>query len=408
MSDTTGNIDTIFSPFGSLRTARFVSRPNRFKVTCAAEDGIIDAFLPNPGRLRELLLPGSILYLTTQDEPAGRKMASTVVAVERDGIPVMLDTHRTNAAARWLIEQGLVPGLAGATIGRSEVAVGHSRFDFLLEDRSGKVFLEVKSCTLFGEKVAMFPDAVTARGARHLRELAALARGGTRSAVLFVVHWPHASVFMPDYHTDLHFARTLLEVRESVSIIPVAVRWRRDLSLAREAALLDIPWSYIEQESHDRGAYIVVLEVEEDRTLPVGRRGERLLFRRGFYLYVGSAMANLTARTERHLRLRKRFHWHIDWLRSAARVHAVFPVRASVRLECDMAAALSRVADWSVPGFGCSDCGCDTHLFGMVDDPRRSPGFHRFLQYFRMDRFDARSCDFKGSGNGPAGPRHSQ
>ena len=381
-------MSTIFRPFDGLTFARFVSRPNRFMVKCVHEGRPVDAFLPNPGRLQEYLLPGSLLYLTTEEEPGSRKTAHTVVAVERDGLPVMLHTHKTNAAARYLIEKRLVPGLEDAAVVRSEKAVGHSRFDFLLKDGKGEMLLEVKSCTLFGKKVAMFPDAVTARGARHLQELSALSGNGMRAAVLFVVHWPFAQVFMPDYHTDLHFARTLLAVRGSVGIIPVAVRWQQGLSLADEATLLDIPWSYVDREAHDRGGYILIFELAEERTLPIGGRGENRLFRKGFYLYVGSAMANLSARIQRHLRLRKRFHWHIDWLRSALHVHAVLPIRASARLECDLANALSREADWSVPDFGSSDCDCDTHLFGMADDPLHSAGFHRLLQYFRMDRYD--------------------
>ena len=286
-------MSTIFRPFDGLTFARFVSRPNRFMVKCVHEGRPVDAFLPNPGRLQELLLPGSLLYLTEEEAQGSRKMAHTVVAVERDGLPVMLHTHKTNAAARYLIEKRLVPGLEDAAVERSEVAVGHSRFDFLLKDGKGEVLLEVKSCTLFGKRVAMFPDAVTARGARHLQELSALSRSGRRAAVLFVVHWPRAKVFMPDYHTDLHFARTLLAVRESVGIIPVAVRWQPDLSLASEATLLDIPWPYIERETHDRGSYILVLEL--GRTVPCrSAREVKILFRKGFYLYVGSAMANLT------------------------------------------------------------------------------------------------------------------
>jgi sugar fermentation stimulation protein A len=380
-------MSAVFRPFGNLTTARFVSRPNRFMVKCAVEGRVVDAFLPNPGRLQELLLPGSVLYLTKEEESGNRKTSCTVVAVERDGLPVMLHTHKTNAAARYLLEKRLVPGLEDAVVERSEVPVGHSRFDFLLKDGKGEILLEVKSCTLFGKSVAMFPDAVTARGARHLQELAALSGSGARAAILFVVHWPLAEVFMPDYHTDLHFARTFLAVRESVGAFPVAVRWQQGLSIADEATLLDIPWLYIEQEAHDRGVYILILDLAEDCALPIGRKGELRFFRKGFYLYVGSAMANLTSRIERHLRLRKRFHWHIDWLRSVARVHAALPIRASVRLECDLADALSRAADWSVPGFGSSDCGCDTHLFGMTDDPLQSVGFHRLVQYFRMDRY---------------------
>jgi sugar fermentation stimulation protein A len=375
----------LYRPFDVLMEARFLSRPNRF-VVCAECDGSeVAAFLPNPGRLRELLLPGRAIYLTEEDSK-DRKMRYTVVGVERDGCPVMLHTHRTNLVVSRLLEEGLVPGFEGATVARREISVGRSRFDFLLRDGSGDIYLEVKSCTLFGKRVAMFPDAVTARGARHLRELAELARGGCRSAAIFVVQWPRAEVFMPDYHTDLDFARTFMEVRHSVHLLPIAVEWLPGLSLSRRVKALHIPWKYVEVEARDRGSYILILELNEDRLLTVGAGGERL-FRKGYYLYVGSAMASLSARLERHLRRRKRFHWHIDWLRSHATVRAVVPVRASVRLECDIADALSSLSDWSIPGFGCADCSCGTHLFAMNEDPLGRPSFHQLVQYFRMDRF---------------------
>jgi DNA-binding sugar fermentation-stimulating protein len=70
--------------------------------------------------------------------------------------------------------------------------VGHSRFDFLLERNGRPFYLEVKSCTLVGRSIAMFPDAVTARGRRHLEELADMGRRGTPCGVLFLIHWPRA------------------------------------------------------------------------------------------------------------------------------------------------------------------------------------------------------------------------
>jgi sugar fermentation stimulation protein A len=298
----------------------------------------------------------------------------------------MLHTGKTNGVAQRLLEKRVIPGLEDATVVRHEVSVGRSRFDFLLRDEQGDMLLEVKSCSLIGRRVAMFPDAVTDRGKRHLEELASLAGKGIRSAVLFVVHAPSCDTFMPDYHTDLSFARTLLSVRSSVQIIPVAVEWGPDLSLSDRATLLDIPWSYIEREAQDRGSYILVLSLAEDRFLDVGRLG-RLFFRKGFYLYAGSAMANLTARMKRHLRRRKRFHWHIDWLRSIAEVRSVIPVRASARLECAIAQSLASRAAWSVPGFGCTDCRCDSHLFWWPDDPLQTAWFQRLLLSLRMDRY---------------------
>jgi sugar fermentation stimulation protein A len=367
--------------------ATFLTRLNRFLVRCECGGQVVEAFLPNPGRLWELLLPGRPLYLIGEEGTHPRKTAYTVVAVEREGQAIMLHTHRTNEVARFLLDHGQVPGLEGRRVKASEVRVGRSRFDFLLEGRGEQVFLEVKSCTLFGNRVAMFPDAVTERGARHLRDLASLSQKVGRGAVLFVVHWPHAWFFMPDYHTDLGFAKTLLEVRHKIQIIPLSVRWNSDLSLSREVKLLHIPWTYVEKESRDRGSYLLILQLQKKRNLSVGRLG-RIAFRPGFYIYVGSAMRALGKRLDRHRRTRKRLHWHIDGLRGVTGFHSVLPIRASARLECEIASALKGIGQWEIPGFGSTDCGCETHLFGLRDDPFHRPDFHSLLQYYRMDRYE--------------------
>lgn len=354
---------------------------------CTFNGRTVSAFLPNPGRLQELLLSGATLSVVEEGRNPMRKTSYTVVAVERDGIPIMLHTHCTNQVARYLIEEGLIEGLGTARIVKAEVAVGRSRFDFLLEDECGEFYLEVKSCTLVGERVAMFPDAVTERGAKHLNELAAFSREGKRAAVLFVVHWPFAEFFMPDYHTDLHFATTLLNVHDRVNIIPVAVRWHDDLSLAPEAKVLPIPWDFIAREAKDRGAYLLLLKLPRDLKIDVGSLGP-VMFRKGFYVYVGSAMVNLTARIARHKRMRKHFHWHVDTLRDKAQFERALVIRSSARLECEVVAALSRIAEWSVPRFGSSDCPCESHLFGFGDDPTRLGTFQKILQHFRMDRYE--------------------
>ena len=230
--------------------------------------------------------------------------ASRWAAVEREGTPIFLDTHLTNAVARYLLEAGRVPGLAGAKIIRAEAPVGRSRFDFLLEEGGRPMYLEVKSVTFFGGRVAMFPDAITARGRRHLIELAELSRAGTRTAVLFVVHHPDIDWFMPDYHTDLAFSKTFLAVRDAVEFHPVSVRWRRDLTLADKVKPVAIPWEYLEREVADRGAYILLLHLKRRRRVRVGELGV-FTFPKGHYLYVGSAMRNLTARIARHERRRR-------------------------------------------------------------------------------------------------------
>ena len=366
--------------------ARFIDRPNRFLIRCRLGKQIIQAFLPNPGRLWELLLPGSTVYIAQEPPSPTRKNAFTAVAVEREGVPIFLHTHRTNDVAGRLIDQGKVPGWEGAHVIGREIRVDHSRFDLLVEHRKKEWLIEVKSCTLFGEKTAMFPDAVTERGARHLRELAELSDRGLRTAVLFIVHWLKADFFLPDYHTDLFFSQTFLDCRNRVEIIPLAVEWKADLSLDDRVKRLEIPWELIQREAQDRGSYLLILKLNRKRNLEFGRKENRQAFPAGYYVYVGSAMKNLTQRLERHHRLRKNKFWHIDYLREATEFIAALPIRSSEDLECQLAGRMRAIADWAIPGFGASDCACPGHLFGMKENPLRSPAFIGLLQYFRMDR----------------------
>ena len=372
--------------FSNLIKATFLSRPNRFIVECTVQDKPVRAYLPNPGRLWELFFPGTVLYLTKQNGSKAGKTEYTVVAVKRDDIPIMLHTHVNNLVARTLIEQGNITGLENATIVRSEVTIGHSRFDFQLKQGEKDVIVEVKSCTLFGNRIAMFPDAVTARGTRHLQELADLSRKGMKTAVLFIIHWPKADYFMPDYHTDLAFSRTLLAVKNDVMIRALSVGWSRDLTLesCRET---QIPWNVIEQESLDRGSYLVILRVRNDCRLSINGLGE-VRFRKGYYVYVDSAKKDLSKQIEHQRRRCKICRHAIDQLRTAAEFHTAIAVRSSEHLACDIADVLSVVTDWQISGFGSADCNCQGHLFGMTSDPVHNRSFVKVLQYFRIDRLD--------------------
>ena len=370
-----------------LFRATFLSRPNRFLVWCEDETrGVIKAFLPNPGRLSELFFPGVILHvLDASDEPGDRATHYTVVGVERSGSPVMLHTHWCNDMVQSLLAGKAVPGLEHTRFLRREVKVGHSRFDFLLEDDDGEIYLEVKSCTLFGNGVAMFPDAVTERGRRHLLELAELAAAGRRCVVLFVVQTRNAQYFMPDYHTDLAFAQTMLAVRDAVRFMALPVSWSSDMTYRPGKVMLEIPWGFIAQEAQDRGAYLAIFHAGAALTLSAGGLGE-ISLAPGYYTYVGSAMRGLDARVARHRRRRKRMHWHVDYLRAATDVVEMLPIRSSLRQECEIANDLGRWMTRSVPGFGCSDCDCETHLFHGTENPLEQPGFHEWLQKRRMPR----------------------
>ncbi|MHB8899682.1 MAG: DNA/RNA nuclease SfsA [Thermoguttaceae bacterium] len=379
-----------YSPVSQVLRAAFLERPNRFVIICRHPSlGQIKAFLPNPGRLWELLFPSVTLYLARNGprtvQEATPLTQFTVVAVERDGEPIFLHTHWTNHAARWLLENRRIPGLEQAEVAGSEVKHGRSRFDFLMRQAGGEFFLEVKSCTLFGNGVAMFPDAVTDRGRRHLEELAVLGAENARPCVLLLVQTQKVDQFMPDYHTDLAFSQTFLTVRRKVRILPVAVRWDSQLRLSEEVRPLVIPWDHLGREVEDRGSYLLLMRLDEPCRIAVGGLGE-VDFPAGHYVYIGSAMKNLTARITRHQRRRKTMHWHVDYLRHHASAVVPLPIRSSRRLECQLAATFGQLLRPMAAGFGCSDCSCDTHLLWQERDPLQDPNFHAILQRYRMAR----------------------
>jgi sugar fermentation stimulation protein A len=249
------------------------------------------------------------------------------------------------------------------------------------------MILEVKSCTLFGRELAMFPDAVTDRGRRHLMELAALSRQGLSCGVVFVVSAPRTRLFLPDYHTDFAFARALLEAKNILMIKAIGIHWQDNLTLGEDIRDIPIPWSLLEREGHDRGCYLLILHLPEDRTLTIGGLGD-IFFPKGYYLYAGSARKNLAKRLERHCRRRKSFFWHIDYLRDKVASCVALPIRTGDPLEHELARAIGRMAAWSVPRFGSSDCRCASHLFGMTANPLHNSAFIELLQYFRMDRLE--------------------
>jgi len=371
-----------------LIKVRFQERPNRFLVRgIDAQKQEYLAFLPNPGRLSELLLPDTCIYLIKKS-PSQKERATdfTAIAVERDGVPVMLHTHLCNDMVEVLLKKQKVPGLEKASIVRREVKFGKSRFDFLLQDQAGEIYLEVKSCTLFGSGIAMFPDAVTERGTRHLMELAHLAETSQfRCCVLFVVQTDTARYFMPDYHTDPVFARTMVQTKDLLRYVPLPVAWNSDMSFTAGRKPLQIPWSYIQKENEDRGAYLLVLKLEKDSAVTIGALGT-FTFKAGYYLYVGSALGNLSARIARHKRPLKRFHWHIDYLRQVAKNVDAFPIRSSSNIECALADALRPLYETPLPRFGSSDCTCRSHLFRSSSYPVHDAEFHTVLQRFRMQK----------------------
>jgi sugar fermentation stimulation protein A len=195
-----------------LVSATLVDRPNRFLTNIIVQGEQHQAHLPDPGRLQELLLPGVDLLVQHNPGP-GRKTDYTVHLARRpDGEGwVCINTLLPNRFVRFLLNQHQLPLLAGWNLVRAEVTEGHSRFDFLLERDDQRLYLEVKSVTYVAGGVAQFPDAVSARAAKHARHLAELTINGHQAMILFVVQRDDAHIFRPMWDRDPEVGHALNE-----------------------------------------------------------------------------------------------------------------------------------------------------------------------------------------------------
>jgi sugar fermentation stimulation protein A len=194
----------------SLIPGRFVRRDNRFRVAVEIKGEPVAAHLPNSGRLAELLAPGRACWLTEFDNPR-RKTRFDLTLVEYAGVLVSVDARLPNALFAEALAAGKLEPFRGYADFKREVRLGESRLDFLLSGPEGVCWVEIKSVTLVENGVARFPDAPTARGARHLRELAVAASRGDRAAVLFIIQRPDARRFAPHDRADPVFGAALRE-----------------------------------------------------------------------------------------------------------------------------------------------------------------------------------------------------
>ena len=115
-----------------------------------------------------------------------------------------------------------------------------------------------------------------------------------------------------------------------------------------------------------KGSYVLLIQLPEEQMIAVGNL-QNIYFTNGCYAYVGSALGGFKSRINRHLRRNKRPHWHIDYLLQKASITGIVLYETNGRVECNIARALSRQFD-STPGFGSSDCKCQSHLFFAAEE----------------------------------------
>jgi len=195
-----------------LVAGRLVKRYKRFLADVTLDDGrLVTAHSANTGSMMGCAEPGSRVWLSESDNPK-RKLAFTWELVEAaPGVVVCIHTGRANALVEEAIRAGVLPALAGARAIRREVRYGkNSRIDLLVESGHGPpCHVEVKNVTLVRDGRALFPDAVTVRGTKHLHEMTEVVRDGGRAAMVYCVPRADARGLSPADDIDPVYAAAL-------------------------------------------------------------------------------------------------------------------------------------------------------------------------------------------------------
>ena len=213
----------------ALETATLIKRYKRFMADVKTENGeMLTLHCPNTGSMKNCNDPGSRVWFSDSGNPK-RKYPHTWELVEvAGGALAGINTNRANALVKEALEKQVVPSLAGFDSLKSEVKYGeeNSRIDLLLQFGDQTCFVEVKSLTLGEGEIGYFPDAVTERGRKHLRELVKMVEQGHRAVLLFCVQHNGVTVAKPADHIDPAYATAL---RQAHAAGVEVMAWQCDL-----------------------------------------------------------------------------------------------------------------------------------------------------------------------------------
>ena len=229
-----------------LFPATFEKRYKRFFADVRTPSGeLLTLHCPNTGSMKNCLVEGSSCWYSLSDNPKRKLPGTLEIVTSSQGNLAGVNTSRPNYLVREVIEADLVPELQGYSQIRTEVRYGEekSRIDLLLEDRSlGQCYVEVKNVTLdMGDGLATFPDAVTSRGTKHLRELMAMVAAGHRAVLFFCVQLTGVQRMEVAAEIDPGYAATL---SEAVAAGVEVIAWRA--SIGADQIVLDQPISCLQ------------------------------------------------------------------------------------------------------------------------------------------------------------------
>ena len=200
--------------YQDIRKGIFHYRPNRFLAEVEIDGSPEIVHVKNTGRCRELLVEGATVLLEKSRNP-NRKTAYSLVAVYKENILVNMDSQAPNEVAAEALAEGRIGEIGQVDFLKREVGFGDSRFDLYYEKKGKKGFLEVKGVTLEENGIALFPDAPTERGAKHIRELVQAKKEGYEAGILFLIQMKGVSAFRPHAERDKTFAEELQKAEKA-------------------------------------------------------------------------------------------------------------------------------------------------------------------------------------------------
>lgn len=211
-----------FTP--SLQRATLVQRYKRFLADVITPDGTeLTLHCPNTGAMTGCATPGDTVWYSTSENSKRKYPHTWELTQTQTGALICVNTLWANRLTKEAIEQGRVSELSGYSTLRSEVKYGaeRSRIDFMLQaDSRPDCYIEVKSVTLAEKDFGYFPDAITERGQKHLRELMSVAAEGKRAVIFFAILHSAITRFSPARHIDAKYAQLLFEAqRKGVEIL---------------------------------------------------------------------------------------------------------------------------------------------------------------------------------------------
>ncbi|MFA5647230.1 MAG: DNA/RNA nuclease SfsA [Bacteroidales bacterium] len=208
-----------------LVAGRLIKRYKRFLADVVLDSGeTVTAHCTNSGSMKSCLEEGAKVYLSPVNDPK-RKTKFTWEMIMINNGWVGINTSVPNRVALEWVKAGVIPGLQGYTNVKREVTFGDSRFDIFAENDKEKCFIEVKNVTLKEGDFALFPDAKTTRGQKHLQTLIKVKESGMRAVMLYIIQRTDVNIFAPERNIDPDYAKLLVEAHgKGVEIIPFQVQ----------------------------------------------------------------------------------------------------------------------------------------------------------------------------------------